>query len=117
MDLKEVMQQKTFAVVGDTLKEEKYAYKIKQGLEENGYTVYGVGTELPSLNDIPDGVDIVDLCIHPAKGLKLLQECQIPYKNIVIQPGASSDELLDYLQEKNIPYIDGCLLVGLKLYK
>lgn len=34
MDLQEVMEQQTFAVLGDTLNVEKYAYKIKQGLKK-----------------------------------------------------------------------------------
>ena len=50
------------------------------------------------------------------KGLKLLQECKKNFKCIVIQPGASDEALLSYLNENNMPYIDGCLLVGLKLY-
>ena len=30
MDLEQIMQMNTFAVVGDTLNPEKYAYKIKE---------------------------------------------------------------------------------------
>ena len=116
MDLKEIMQQDTFAVLGNTINEEKYAYKIKQGLLEKGYNVYCVGKELQSINDIQDNIDIIDLCIHPVLGLKLLKECKKTFKMIVIQPGASDDELLKYLDDNNIPYMDGCLLVGLKLY-
>ena len=116
MDLKEIMQQNTFAVAGDTLKEEKYAYKIKQGLLEHGYTTYAVGKELASFNDIPGDIDIIDLCINPVKGLALLKECTKSFKSIVIQPGAESDELLAYLNEKKLPYIQGCVLVGLSLY-
>ncbi len=116
MDLQEIMKQKTFVVLGDTLNEEKYAYKIKQGLIEKGYNVYAVGKELESINDVEEDIDIIDLCIHPVKGLKLLQECKKAFKMIVIQPGASDDNLLDYLNKNDIPYIDGCLLVGLKLY-
>ena len=74
MDLKEIMQQHTFAVAGDTLNEEKYAYKIKHGLLEHGYNVYSVGKELESFNDIPEEIDIIDLCINSVKGLKLIQE-------------------------------------------
>lgn len=116
MDLKEVMQQKNFVVLGDTLNEEKYAYKIKQGLIEKGYNVFSVGKELESINDVQEDIDIIDLCIHPVKGLKLLQECKKTFKMIVIQPGASDENLINYLNENNIPYMDGCLLVGLKLY-
>ncbi|MBP8855034.1 MAG: CoA-binding protein [Oscillospiraceae bacterium] len=117
MDLQEVMRQHSFAVLGDTLQEEKYAYKIKHAMLEKGYTVYAVGKELASLNDIEGDIDIIDLCIHPAKGLPLLQECKKPFKCIVIQPGASDENLIAYLQQQKIPYIDGCLLVGLTLHR
>ena len=117
MDLKEVMAQKHFVVVGDTLNEEKYACKIKNAMLQNGYHVQAVGKELPSINEVEGEIDVIDLCIHPAKGLKLIQTCHKPFKNIVIQPGAESDELLAYLNDNNIPYIEGCLLVGLSLFR
>ena len=117
MELKEIMQQKSFVVLGDTLNPEKYAYKIKEGLIKNGYTVFSVGKELSSINEITEDIDIIDLCIHPAKGINLLKECTKPFKCIVIQPGAESDEIISYLNENRIPFIEGCLLVGLRLYK
>ena len=116
MDLEQIMQMNTFAVVGDTLNPEKYAYKIKEGLLEQGYTVHSVGKELQSLNEIPGDLDIIDLCINPAKGIQLLRECRKSFRCIVIQPGAESPEILSYLQERNLPYIEGCLLVGMRLY-
>lgn len=116
MDLKEIMQESTFAVVGNTISEEKYAYKIKNALLEHGYKVYSVGKELYSLNEITEEIDIIDLCINPIKGLELVKECNKQFKCIVIQPGAESKELLEYLNDNKIPYIEGCLLVGLKLY-
>ncbi len=116
MELKDVMDQKVFAVVGDTLKEGKYACKIKNRLIENGYTVYGVGKELSSLNEIGENVDIIDLCTNPVKGLELIKECEKPFKCIVIQPGAESSDLCAYLRENNLPYIENCLLVGMNLY-
>lgn len=115
MDLKEIMSQKVFALVGDTLNPEKYAYKIKEAMTAAGYTTYAVGKELASLNDIEGEIDIIDLCIHPVKGLKLMQECRKPFKCVVIQPGAGSEALIQYLTENSIPFIEGCLLVGLKL--
>ena len=116
MDLKEIMEQSVFAVAGDTLNEEKYAHKIKHGLLAQGYTVHAVGKELASFNDIPGEIDIIDLCVNPAKGLALIKECKKDFKCIVIQPGAESEELLAYLNERGLPYIQGCLLVGLSVY-
>jgi predicted CoA-binding protein len=117
MDLKEIMTQQTFAVLGDTLNKEKTAYEIKHKLTQKGYTVYPVGKELCSMNDIPENIDVIDLCIHPAKGLPLLKEYNKQVKAVVIQPGAESDEIIDYLKENHIPYVHGCLLLGLKVYR
>ena len=116
MDLREIMCQQTFAVVGNTLNQEKYAAKMKEGLLSQGYTVYAVGAELPSLNDIPEDIDIIDLCIRPDRGLALLRENRKPFRCIVLQPGADSPELLRWLEEQHLPYIHGCLLVGMRLY-
>lgn len=116
MDLKDIMKEKVFAVVGDTLNQEKYAYKIKNELMEHGYKVYSVGKELASLNDISEEIDVIDLCINPAKGLTLLKECEKKYKYILIQPGAESKALLEYLDKTHAPFLEGCALVGLRLY-
>ena len=116
MDLQEIMNQKSFAVLGDTLNEKKYAYKIKDGLKKKGYIVYSVGKELSSLNDIEDEIDIIVLCINAAKGLPLIKEYEKSFKCIIIQPGASSEEIISYLNKNNLPYINGCILVGLSLY-
>ncbi|MEA4973492.1 hypothetical protein SDC9_68848 [bioreactor metagenome] len=116
MELDEIMSKKIFAVVGDTLDPDKYAYKIKAGLQKHGYTVYAVGKELSSVNDIQKNIEIIDLCINPSKGLKLIQECRKNFECIVIQPGAESVELIEYLENNHFPYVNGCLLLGLSLY-
>ena len=117
MEMKEIMAQKSFAILGDTLNEEKYACKIKNRMLSAGYTVYPVGKELASLNDIEGELDVIDLCIHPVKGLALLKENKKKFKSLVIQPGASDEELIKWLDDNNVDYIDGCLLVGLSVYK
>ena len=117
MNLRDIMQYKVFAVVGNTIQEEKYAYKIKNELIKKGYIAYGVGKEFESLNDVNDEIDIIDLCINPVKGLQLIKECNKSFRCIVIQPGAESDELLEYLKQNKIEFIEGCLLVGMSLYQ
>ncbi len=116
MELKEIMQHNNFVVVGNTILEDKYAYKIKQGLLEKGYNACGVYKELNSINDVPFDIDILDLCINPILGLKFLKENNKHIKCVVIQPGAESDEIKAFLTENKIDFIEGCLLVGLKLY-
>ena len=116
MELKEIMDQQVFAVAGNTLNSEKFAARIKNGLEAQGYTAYGVGKELASFNDIPEDIDIIDLCIRPEAGLALMQENRKPCKCVVLQPGASSPELEAWLDAHEIPYVHNCLLVGMQTY-
>ena len=116
MELNEIMDQQVFAVAGNTVKEEKFAARIKSGLTASGYTAYGVGKELTSFNDIEGDIDIIDLCIRPEEGLRLMKENRKPCKCVVLQPGAESPELMSWLEEQQIPYVQNCLLVGMKLF-
>ena len=52
MELRDVMNLQNIVVVGNTINEEKYAYKIKHALLEKGYNVMSVGKELQSINDV-----------------------------------------------------------------
>lgn len=117
MNLQEVMELKNFVVVGNTINEEKYAYKIKHSLLEKGYIVRSVGKELNSINDVDIDIDVLDLCINPALGINLLKENKKPVKIVVIQPGAESEEIINYLKDNNIEYLEACVLLGISLYK
>ena len=116
MDLNKIMQLNNFVVAGISFVLDKYAYKIKHELIKHGYNVACIDKEYANLNEIPFDIDVLDLCIHPAKGIKILKENQRSIKTVVIQPGAESPEILDFLQKSNIDHLEGCLLVGLSLY-
>ncbi len=117
MELKEIMNYKDFAVVGNTVVDGKYAKKIKDNLIHYGYNVSAVYKELKSLNDINFELDVIVLCINPHLGLEFLKECKKDYKAVLIQPGAESSEIIEFLKENNIPYLEGCALVGISRFK
>lgn len=117
MTLEQIMQFKNFVVVGNTINEEKYACKIKNGLIEAGYNVLCVGKELNSINDVDFEIDVLDLCINPNLGINLLKENEKNIKVVVIQPGAESEEIKEFLINEKIEFLEACLLIGLKLYK
>ena len=94
MNLQEIMQYSHFTVLGNTENPEKYAYKIKEELIQKGYTVACVDKQYKSINDVPFDIDVLDICMNPAKACKLI----------------------NLLSNKQIPYIEGCALVGLRLY-
>ena len=116
MTLEEIMKKRNWVVLGDTINEEKYAYRIKQKLIEKGFNVECVGKEKASIDDIAMDVDVVDLCIHPVKGLSLLKATGKNIPCVLIQPGAGSEEIEAYLTGKGIPFLNGCALKGMKAY-
>ena len=45
-----------------------------------------------------------------------MQECKKSFDCIVIQPGAESDALKQYLDDNKLPYVENCLLIGMRKY-
>ena len=111
------IQYKNWAVVGDVTNEEKYAFKILQKFKDKNYNVYGVTPKIgegryTKLSDIKEKIECVDLCINPKLGLKYVEEAKkLGIKNILIQPGAESIDILKYCEENDMVAIEGCALV------
>lgn len=116
MDLKEIMKFQNWVVLGNTIDESKYAAKIKTKLLEIGKTVACADKELDCLNDAPFEIDVLDLCVNKFKGINMLKEATVPFKVVLIQPGAESPEIIEYLTKNNIDFLEGCALVGARLY-
>lgn len=116
LDLQEVMKYHRFLVVGDTRNPDKYAYRIAGAMSDAGYQVTEGGRSPEDVNLAGNSVDIVDLCINGERGLEYMQHLTVDYHGVVIQPGAETLKLLTYLEDRGIPYLEGCLLVGLRLY-
>ena len=117
----EFLDYKNWVVVGDVLNHLKYAYKILNSLKESGYNAVGLNPSVKNeeaynnLNDIPYKIEILNLCINPNKGIKILQEAnELKIDKILIQPGAESPEILNFCRENGIQAIEGCTLVELR---
>lgn len=119
MDIKELIKINNWVVIGDVGNESKYAYKILNKFKEKGYIVSGVhprgGNEIyKSLKEVPYKINAIDLCINSKLGLEYLKEAKnLGIKNILIQPGAESEEILNYCKENNLNAIENCALVQL----
>lgn len=121
MKASEFLEYKDWVVVGDVLNRLKYAHKILNSLKEAGFNVVGLnpsvknGDAYNNLSDIPYKIEVLNLCINPTKGIKILQEArQLNIDKILIQPGAESPEILDFCRENGILAIEGCTLVELR---
>ena len=115
------LHYKNWAVAGDVLNTSKYAYKILDSLKRDGFNTVGVNPSgenqgvYKSLKDIPYKVEVLDLCINPYKGIKIVQEAyELKIDKILIQPGAESAEILDYCKINGIHEVKGCALVELQ---
>lgn len=120
MDIKELIIKNNWVVIGDVNNKEKYAYKILEKFKKKGYTVVGVhpkGGEgvYKSLKEIPFKINAIDLCINSKLGIEYLKEAnELDIKNVLIQPGAESEEILKYCKKNNINAIENCALVQLR---
>lgn len=120
MNASNLMKYKNWVVVGDVLNSNKYAYRILNKLKQSEYNVCGVNPRgkaeevYLNLKDVNYKIDVIDLCINPIIGIKLLKEAKnLNIDKVLIQPGAESIEILDYCKKNDITAIEGCVLVEL----
>lgn len=122
---KEMLERKTWAVVGVTPDPEKFGYKIYQVLKEHGYKVYGVNPKYDevegdkiygSLKELPEKPECVDLVVNPKVSKAVLEEIkELGIQYVWFQPGTFNEEIIDLAEsyQLNIVYYD-CVLAVLR---
>lgn len=119
MDIKDMMKFKNWVVIGDVVTEGKYANRILNRFKEKGYRVSGVSHKIGEnvydcIGKVPFDVEAIDLCVNPKYGINYLKEAkELVINYVLIQPGAESEEILNYCRENNIVAIENCALVQL----
>ncbi|MCK4402092.1 CoA-binding protein [bacterium] len=113
--VKDFLKQKRFAVAGSFRNESKYAYRILKTLKEKGYEVYPVNPRLaevdgltcyPSVKEIPESVDVVDIVTPPQITEKIVRECKEKgISRVWIQPGAESQTAIKFCKDNNIEVV------------
>ena len=124
MSSEQMLEMKKWAVVGATIDETKYGYKIYKKLKNHGYDVYPISPKYyeidvdkayKNLEDLPEKPDVVNFVVNPQIGLSIVEQCSnLGIKNIWLQPGTVSDDLLSLAEEKDINAIQACVLVALR---
>lgn len=121
MNVQEMIALKSWVVIGDVSNETKYANKILNEFKNKGYKVSGVhpkgGIDIyTDLKSVPYKIEAIDLCINSVLGMKYIIEAKnLGIKNVLIQPGADSREILEYCKQNGINAIKDCALVQLRL--
>jgi predicted CoA-binding protein len=117
------MTEFSVAVLGASRDRRKYGNKALRAYVEYGYTVYPVNPKeeaieglkaYPTLDKIEGPVDFVSLYVPPAVGLQLLPAIAAKKpKEVWVNPGSESDELIDAAVDLHLRTIIACSIVTL----
>jgi len=119
------MDPKTFkkiAVVGASKNPRKYGNIIVKDLKSKGFEVYPVNPKYDeieglkcykSVKDLPKDVDVIVFVLPPQIGLQVAKEAiDAGFKRLWFQPGAESEEIKEFLSQKNVEYsFNRCIMV------
>ncbi len=114
-----------WAVVGATVKRDKFGYKVYQKLKATGYIVYPVNPVYDeiegeicynSLKELPTAVDCLSVVVSPEKSLAVLKSAaQAGIPRVWFQPKTYDQAVIDYAKELGLKIVYGhCVLVELK---
>ncbi len=112
----------TVAVVGATDDPAKYGSVIYRDLKNKGFEVFPVNPgrdtvdgdpAFASLEALPVEPTIVNIVVPPQVTLGVLRKAhELGYRNVWVQPGAESPEVMAYLTEHDFNYLaNSCIMV------
>ncbi len=119
-------EKQSIAIVGASTKRKKYGNMAVRAYAKQGFTVYPVTPNADEVEghkayrtiaDIPGDVDIVSLYVPAVVGVKLLQQiADKKVKEIFVNPGAESDELMEKAKALGLNAMVVCsiLAVGMR---
>ena len=117
------MSELSVAVIGASKDRRKYGNKAVRAYEENGFRVHPVNPgeatieglpAYPSIDEVPEPLDYVSLYVPPAVGLKLLPAIAAKKpKELWLNPGSESDELIEAAADLHLRAIVACSIVAL----
>ncbi|AJF60541.1 MAG: hypothetical protein QT03_C0001G1055 [archaeon GW2011_AR10] len=110
--------QKTIAVIGASADRQKFGNKAVRAYKEKGWKVFPVNLKekeieglkcYASILDLPGKPDRVSVYLPPTVTLSLIPELRkAKVKEVILNPGAESDELIAALKKKGIKPIMIC---------
>ncbi len=110
------------AVVGASIDSEKYGHKVFKFLLDRSFEVLPVNPKYdeilgvkvyPVVESLPVDADVVDIVVPPAVGMKIVEQISnLNYKPLIwLQPGAESEEIINFCSANNLPVVYGrCIM-------
>ena len=121
----EVDNQKSVAVIGASNDRAKYGNKAVRAYLRSGYKVYPVNPKgeaveglkaHKSILDIQAEIERATLYVPPKVGLKVIEEiAQKGVKELYVNPGAESDELVNKARKLGLNPILACSILAVGL--
>lgn len=112
----------SIAVIGASSNRSKYGNRAVRAYQERGWTVYPVNPNeaviegLPvykTIADVPQPVDRASLYVPPAVGIQLLDAIRAHgAKELWVNPGSGSPELLARAEELGLATVEACSIVA-----
>ena len=120
--IKQFMQQPHIAVVGVSRNKNKFGNAVYKTLKKKGIKVLPVNPHLTifegdkcfsSIDALPQEVNAVFVNTPPEKTIKIVESAvNKGIQNLWLQQGSTNDEVILYLQGKDVNYIaDRCILM------
>ncbi len=114
---------KTVAIIGASTDRKKFGNKSVRAHIKQGWKVFPVNPKVDkieeldcykSIQDIGGDIDRVSLYVHPDIGVKLLNDIKkVNPKEVYLNPGAGSEELLNKAKKLNLNIIQACSIVDI----
>jgi len=117
------MAKPTIAIVGASANRGKYGNRAVRAYAHRGYDVYPIHPHAVSIEgfrayrsigELPvPGLDRISLYVPPAVGLQILDDlASKPAREIWLNPGAESPELIARAEEMGLNMVVGCSIVA-----
>lgn len=117
------MSQSSVAVIGASANRSKHGNKAVRAYIESGFKVFPIhpsgefmeGLKVyRMLEEIPEPVDFVSMYVPPVIGLKMLPSiAQIRPRELWLNPGSESEELIEMAADLHIRTVVACSIVAL----
>lgn len=121
-DIATMLECKKWAVVGATDNAEKFGYKIFKFLKDSGMEAVPVNPGVneilgqvcyPSLKDLPEKPEAVDIVVPPKIGEQIVKDCaELGIQNVWLQPGADTEQVVKTAQQLGLNVVyHACIMV------
>ena len=118
-----MLKQKTVVIIGASNNPDKYGNRAVRAYLKGGYTVYPINLNedtieglkvYKSILDVPDEIDLASMYVLPEIGLEVIEEvAKKGVKDVFLNPGAESGELIDKARELGLNPIVACSIVDI----